>query len=61
MDEILNAQQVRDIMDPFLGAAEAMVPRLAKIQRIYYSALLSEGFTAEDAVKIVCNYSLNPK
>lgn len=42
-----------------LDAAEAMMPRIAKLMRIYYEELVKSGFTHEDAMQIVQNYKPN--
>ncbi len=42
--------------DLILDAAEGMIPRVAKIMRLYYKKLIKEGFLPEEALRIVEKY-----
>jgi len=53
-------------LDTFVGAVgkPEFVARMAKAQKAYFDALVAEGFTREEALRIVCSsplLSLNSK
>ena len=55
--EGLLKTQLRAVMVASVDLAVEMVPKFGKMYKGLYDSLIEEGFTEEQAMRIVCNYN----
>lgn len=62
MDEMTNQvmDQTAKVLKRGLEIVENAIPGYAKLARLYFTSLVKEGFTEDQALRIVCSQSVMP-
>lgn len=55
---VLGKDNMREVMNDALDIFISNIPKLAKACKGLFDALVNEGFTGEQALKIVSNYTM---
>jgi hypothetical protein len=54
-----NTESLESQMNDMVDSAKKLVPKIAKVTRLYYLSLIEEGFTKKEALELCKNYKVN--